>query len=57
MVNREVAFDLYQRGYIDLQAGALQPAISAFQAYIDSVSPTDSRGRSVGRHGTGQFAG
>ncbi|MCB0183184.1 MAG: tetratricopeptide repeat protein, partial [Caldilineaceae bacterium] len=43
LVNRNVAFDLYQRGYIDLQAGALQPAINAFQAYIDSVSATDNR--------------
>ena len=43
LVNREVGFDLYQRGYIDLQADALQPAINAFQAYIDSVNTTDSR--------------
>jgi len=43
LVNREVPFDLYQRGYIDLQAGAYLPAISAYQAYIDSVDPTDSR--------------
>ncbi len=43
LVNREIPFDLYQRGYIDLQAGALLPAISAYQAYIDSVDPTDSR--------------
>jgi soluble lytic murein transglycosylase len=43
LVNRNVAFDLYQRGYIDLQADALQPAINAFQSYIDSVSATDSR--------------
>lgn len=43
LVNREVPFDLYQRGYIDLQAGAYLPAINAYQAYIDSVDPTDSR--------------
>lgn len=43
LINRDVAFDLFQRGYIDLQAGALQPAISAFQSYIDSVSATDGR--------------
>jgi soluble lytic murein transglycosylase len=43
LVNRNVAFDLYQRGYIDLEADALQPAINAFQGYIESVSATDSR--------------
>ena len=43
LVNREVPFDLYQRGYIDLQADAYLPAISAYQAYIDSVDATDSR--------------
>ena len=46
-------FDLYQRGYIDLQAGALLPAINAFEAYLKAVGPTDSR---VGQawHGIGQ---
>jgi len=43
LVNRNVDFDLYQRGYIDLQAEAYQPAINAYQGYIDSVSATDSR--------------
>ena len=53
LVNRNVAFDLYQRGYIDLKAGALIPAINAYQAYLKAVSPTDSR---VGQawHGIGQ---
>lgn len=53
LVNRNVEFDLFLRGYIDLKAGALIPAISAFQAYLESVDPTDSR---VGRalHGIGQ---
>ena len=53
LVNRNVAFDLYQRGYIDLKAGALTPAINAYQAYLKAVSPTDSR---VGQawHGIGQ---
>ncbi len=53
LVNRNVAFDLYQRGYIDLQARALIPAINAFQAYLDSVDATDSRaGQAL--HGIGQ---
>ncbi len=43
LVNREVDFDLYQRGYIDLQAEAYLPAINAFQAYLDAVDPTDAR--------------
>lgn len=53
LVNRNVDFDLYQRGYIDLKAGALIPAINAFEAYLKAVSPTDSR---VGQawHGIGQ---
>jgi len=53
LVNRNVAFDLYQRGYIDLQSDALLPAINAFQAYLDSVDATDSRaGQAL--HGIGQ---
>ncbi|MCE7985364.1 MAG: outer membrane protein assembly factor BamD [Caldilinea sp. CFX5] len=53
LVNRNVDFDLYQRGYIDLKAGALIPAINAYQAYLKAVGPTDSR---VGQawHGIGQ---
>ncbi|MEZ4737252.1 MAG: transglycosylase SLT domain-containing protein [Caldilineaceae bacterium] len=53
LVNRNIEFDLYLRGYIDLKAGALIPAINAFQAYLESVDPTDSR---VGQalHGIGQ---
>jgi len=43
LVNRNVAFDLYQRGYIDLMAEAYEPAINAYQAYLDSVDPTDAR--------------
>ncbi|MCO5213237.1 MAG: transglycosylase SLT domain-containing protein [Caldilinea sp.] len=43
LVNRNVEFDLYQRGYIDLVAEAYVPAINAYQAYLDSVDPTDAR--------------
>jgi len=43
LVNRNVEFDLYQRGYIDLVAEAYLPAINAYQAYLDSVDPTDAR--------------
>ncbi|MBW7882094.1 MAG: tetratricopeptide repeat protein [Caldilineaceae bacterium] len=53
LVNRNVDFDLYQRGYIDLMAEAYVPAINAFQAYLDSVDATDVRaGNAV--HGLGQ---
>ncbi|MEZ4867577.1 MAG: transglycosylase SLT domain-containing protein [Caldilineaceae bacterium] len=53
LVNRDVDFDLYLRGYIDLQADAFEPAIKAFQAYLASVDATDNR---VGQalHGIGQ---
>ncbi|MEM7127187.1 MAG: transglycosylase SLT domain-containing protein [Chloroflexota bacterium] len=43
LVNRDVEFDLYQRGYIDLKSEAWIPAINAFQAYLDSVLPSDER--------------
>jgi len=53
LVNRNVEFDLYQRGYIDLMAEAYGPAINAYQAYLDSVDPTDARaGKAL--HGLGQ---
>lgn len=41
LVNRNVDFNLYQRGLINLQNEVWLPAISAFQAYLDSVTPTD----------------
>lgn len=53
LVNRNADFDLYQRGYIDLQAEAAQPAINAFQAYLDKAAPSDSR-VALARHGLGQ---
>jgi soluble lytic murein transglycosylase len=53
IVNRNLDFDLYQRGYIDLMAGAYLPAINAYQAYLDSVDVTDTRyGQAL--HGLGQ---
>jgi soluble lytic murein transglycosylase len=53
LVNRNVAFDLYQRGYIDLVAEAYQPAVNAYQAYLDSVDPTDTRAGNA-LHGLGE---
>lgn len=53
LVNRNADFDLYQRGYIDLLAEASQPAINAFQAYLNKAAPTDSR-VALARHGLGQ---
>ncbi|MCB0055825.1 MAG: tetratricopeptide repeat protein, partial [Caldilineaceae bacterium] len=43
LVEREVDFDLYDRGYIDLLAGAWLPAINAYTAYLDIVDATDAR--------------
>ncbi len=41
IVNRNVDFNFYQRGLINLNNEVWLPAISAFQAYLDSVSPSD----------------
>ena len=43
LVNRNVEFDLYQRGYIDLQAGAYLPAVGAYTDYLGSTDATDAR--------------
>jgi soluble lytic murein transglycosylase len=57
LVNRNLDFDLYQRGYIDLAAEAYLPAINAYQAYLESVDATDSR-YAQALHGLGQaYAG
>lgn len=53
LVNRNIPFDLYLRGYIDLKAGAYLPAINAYQAYLESVDATDSR-YALALHGLGQ---
>lgn len=53
LVNRNIEFDLYLRGYIDLKAGALLPAINAFQSYLATADPTDSRVAKA-LHGIGQ---
>ncbi|MCL4859549.1 MAG: transglycosylase SLT domain-containing protein [Caldilineaceae bacterium] len=43
IVNRNIEFDLYQRGYINLSVGSYQPAINAYRNYLDLVGPTDTR--------------
>lgn len=43
LVNRNVEFDLYLRGYIDLKAEAYLPAINAYRAYLDSIDASDAR--------------
>ncbi|MCC9077410.1 transglycosylase SLT domain-containing protein [Litorilinea aerophila] len=48
LVNRQVDFDLYLRGYIDLQASLLGenawlPAVNAFQAYLEQAGPDGDR--------------
>ncbi|MBV7338182.1 transglycosylase SLT domain-containing protein [Chloroflexi bacterium TSY] len=52
LINRNSDFDLYDRGYIDLQAAAWLPAINAFQRYLDSVLSTDERA-DLAMHGLG----
>lgn len=52
LVERQVDFDLYQRGVIDVAADAYLPAINAFAAYLESVPADDARaGNAV--HGLG----
>lgn len=52
LIDRSVDFDLYQRGYIDLFAEAYEPAIAAFQAYLDTTDASDARrGNAVHRLG------
>ena len=53
LVDRQVDFDLYQRGYIDLAAGAYLPAINAYQAFLASAAPDDAR-RGAALHELGQ---
>ena len=43
LVNRNVDFDLFQRGYIDVQAEAYEPAVYALETYLAAVDPTDAR--------------
>lgn len=43
LVNREVEVDQFQRGYIDLEAGAYLPAIEAFETYLDESDPDDAQ--------------
>ncbi len=43
LVNRNLDFDLVDRGYIDLIEGAYLPAINAYNAFLESADPTDAR--------------
>ena len=53
LVNRNIDFDLYLRGFIDLQNDAYLAAINAYQAYLESVDITDGR-YGLALHGLGQ---
>ena len=53
LINRNVEFDLHERGVIDLKAEAYGPAVNAFSAYLDSVAAADPRAPSA-LHGLGQ---
>ena len=53
LVDRQVDFDLYERGYIDLVASAWMPAINAFTAYLESVPADDARA-GLAVHGLGR---
>lgn len=43
LVNRNVEFDLYRRGAIDLYAGAWLPAINAYEAFLAAAPADDAR--------------
>ncbi|MCB9138972.1 MAG: transglycosylase SLT domain-containing protein [Caldilineaceae bacterium] len=43
LVARDVAFDLYQRAYIDLAAEAWYPAINAYQSFLATAASDDPR--------------
>ncbi len=53
LVSRQVPFDLYQRGYIDLMSSAWVPAVNAYQAFLDQADPTDPK-VALALHGMGQ---
>lgn len=53
LVERQVDFDLYQRGLINLAAQSWQPAINAFTAYLD-IAPADDDRRDTALHMLGQ---
>lgn len=44
LVNRDIPFDLYQRGYIDLMYGAWLPAVNAYSQFLAATDPaSDTR--------------
>lgn len=53
LVNRQVDFDLIQRGIIDLNAQAWAPALTAFQLFLERAAPPDPQ-IGVALHGMGQ---
>jgi soluble lytic murein transglycosylase len=53
LVERQVDFDLYQRGLINLAAGSWQPAINALNAFLDTA-PDDDERRDTALHMLGQ---
>lgn len=62
LVERQVEFDLYQRGVINVATGNYLPGVNAFTAYIESVPSTDARagnalhGLGLAYAGAGNFA-
>jgi soluble lytic murein transglycosylase len=53
LVERQVDFDLYQRGLINLAAESWQPAINALTAYLETAPADDAR-RDTALHMLGQ---
>ncbi|MEI2622963.1 MAG: hypothetical protein V9G23_02925 [Giesbergeria sp.] len=53
LVNRNLDFDLVDRGYIDLVEGAYQPAIYAYSTFLESADVSDPTLR-VGAAGAGR---
>ncbi|MEX1020615.1 MAG: tetratricopeptide repeat protein, partial [Litorilinea sp.] len=53
LVNRQVPFDLYRRGAINLAVGSYFPAINAYLAFLEEVPAADPRAGPA-RHQLGQ---
>lgn len=53
LVERQVDFDLYQRGLINLAASSWQPAVNALSSYLD-LAPEDDARRDTALHMLGQ---
>ncbi len=56
LVSRQVPFDLFDRGYINLMSSSWVPAVNAYQSFLDEILPVDATDPRVAQalHGMGQ---